>query len=292
VEELIRWLLGVERMAGQLYAGAIHLFPKDHILTAFLARLADDESLHALAMGSAISRLHSEIPLPDEAILLEDAVLQKVEIPFQVNLEKLRTGTLDRQSLLECIAVTEFSEWNDLFLYVINLLKEGSREFQYTAAHMHAHQKMIREFLAREPTVQKDELAKIMDLPRVWNEKILLVDDSEAILELMEAILEHQALIEKAADAGEGMRKIEKFYFDLIISDVNMPRVSGLKFYEQAVRLDPLLKDRFLFYTSDPAGETLAFLQRHHLPYLIKPSRISEIRDTVRSRLHGSTGHP
>jgi CheY-like chemotaxis protein len=292
VEELIRWLLGIERMAGELYAGAIHLFPKDRILTAFLARLADDESLHALAMGSAIDRLHSGIPLPDEAILLEDAIRQKVEIPFQVNLEKLMSGVLDRQSLLECIAITEFSEWNDLFLYVINLLKEGSREFQFAAARMHTHQKMIREFLANEPTVQKNELAKIIDLPRVWNEKILLVEDSEAIRELMEDILEQEALIEKAVDAAEGMRKIEKYYFDLIISEVNIPHVSGLKFYEQAVRLDPLLKDRFLFYTSAPASETLAFLQRHRLPYLIKPSRISEIRDTVRSMLHGSTGPP
>jgi CheY-like chemotaxis protein len=290
VEELIRWLLGIERMAGQLYDGAAHLFPKDRVLTAFLTHLAEDESLHALAMGSAISRLYSEIPLPEEAILLDDAVRQKVEIPFQVNLEKLRTGALDRQSLFECITVTEFSEWNDFFLYVINLLKEGSREFQYVAARMHSHQKMIRQFFANEPAVQK-ELAKIDGLPRVWNEKILLVDDSEAILELMEAILEHEALIEKAADAGEGMRKIEEFYFDLIISDVNMPRVSGLKFYEQAVRMDPLLKDRFLFYTSDPAGETLDFLQRHSLPYLIKPSRISEVKDTVRSMLQGQKQH-
>jgi CheY-like chemotaxis protein len=290
VEELIRWLLGIERMAGQLYAGAAHLFPEDRVLTAFLTHLADDESLHALAMGSALNRLQSEIPLPGEAILLDDAARQKVEIPFLVNLEKLRAGALERQSLLECITVTEFSEWNDFFLYVINLLKEGSREFQYVAARMHSHQKMIREFFADEPAVLK-ELAKIDGLPRVWEEKILLVDDSETIRELMEAILEQEALIEKAADGGEGIRKIEENYFDLIISDVNMPRVSGLKFYEQAIKLDPLLKDRFLFYTSAPAGETIAFLHRHRLPYLIKPAVVSVVRDTVRRMLQGQKQH-
>jgi CheY-like chemotaxis protein len=286
MEEIITWLLRIERMAGQLYAGAAHLFPHDLVLTAFLTHLADDEALHALAMGSAVGRLHPELPYPDQAVVLDDTVRHKVEIPFQVNLERLRTGTLDRQSLLECITVTEFSEWNDLFLYVINLLKDRSREFQYVAARIHGHQKMIREFFGNDPSVTK-ELAKIDGLPRVWNEKILLVDDSEAIRELMEAILEDEALIDKAADAREGMRKLREQYFDLVISDVNMPEISGLEFYDQAVGLDPELKGRFLFHTGNPAGATLEFLQHRGLPYLLKPARIGEIRETVRTMLQG-----
>ena len=286
MEEIIKWLLGIERMAGQLYSGAVALFPKDRTLTAFLTHLADDESLHILAMGSAVGRLHSDIPLPKEAILLDEEIRDKVEIPFQLNLRKLQAGTLDRQSLLECILETEFSEWNDLFLYVLNHLKEGSREFQYVAARMHAHQKRIEDFLAKEPTVQ-DKLAQIRRLPRVWDEKILLVDDSAAIRELMEAILEDEALVETAADAREGLQKIRDNYYDLIISDVSMPGFSGFEFYEKAVELDPDITNRFLFYTGYLNGEDVQYLQRLQLPYLLKPARVSEIRQTVRTMLHG-----
>ncbi|MEJ2034039.1 MAG: response regulator [Deltaproteobacteria bacterium] len=282
MKEIISWLLDIERMAGQLYAGAARLFPEDGALTSFLTHLADDEALHALAMGSALNKLHSA----EEVVLLDEAVRQEVEAPFRVNLERLRTGTLDRQSLLECIVATEFSEWNKLFLYVINLLKESSREFQFVAASMHSHQKMISEFFAKEPDF-KNELATINALPKIWKEKILLVDDSEAIRELMEAILEDEALVEKAADAGEGLRKLKGNYFDLVISDVNMPGIGGVEFYEQAVELDPNLKDRFLFHTGYPAEKTIDFLKSNGLPYLLKPTPISEFREIVRTMLQG-----
>lgn len=283
MEEIITWLFNIERMAGQLYAGAEQLFQGDRPLAAFLRHLADDEALHALAMGSAAS-LHLKNPVPNPAVLLDDAVRHKVETPLRINIERLRTGTLDRQSLLECIAVTEFSEWNRFFLYVIDSLKESSREFQFVAARMHVHQKIIGEFLAREPAF-KNEVAKINALPKVWKEKILLVDDSEAIRELLAAILEDEALVEKAADAREGLRKLEENYFDLVISDVNMPAGGGLEFYQQAVGLDPNLKTRFLFHTGYPAEKTLDFLKRHNLPYLLKPTRVGELRETVRNLL-------
>lgn len=62
---------------------------------------------------------------------------------------------------------------------------------------------------------------------------ILLVDDQDAILDLLETILENDDYqIYRASNADEAMKILEKHYIHLIISDQVMPGMTGTDMFQ------------------------------------------------------------
>jgi two-component system chemotaxis response regulator CheY len=61
--------------------------------------------------------------------------------------------------------------------------------------------------------------------------KILAVDDQRTIRELVTVILGgHGHEVDTAENGMAGLVKVKKNHYDLIISDVNMPRMDGISF--------------------------------------------------------------
>ncbi len=62
--------------------------------------------------------------------------------------------------------------------------------------------------------------------------QILLIDDDETILDGLRAVLEHhfpdRFLCAAAADGEEAVKRMQKEYYHLIISDNKMPKLGGL----------------------------------------------------------------
>ncbi|MBI5048240.1 MAG: response regulator [Deltaproteobacteria bacterium] len=124
-------------------------------------------------------------------------------------------------------------------------------------------------------------LAEIKSLSRVWQEKLLIVDDENMLTDLIAAILEDEGDVETAANGEEGLKKIGEKYFAAIVTDVDMPVMNGIEFYKKAVEMYPNIKDRFLFFTGFPDKERIAFFRENNLKYLPKPSSIDDIKRTV-----------
>ncbi len=62
---------------------------------------------------------------------------------------------------------------------------------------------------------------------------ILVVDDSYSTREIERSILELEDFhVVTAIDGIDGLEKLEEFHFDLIITDINMPRMDGLTFVQ------------------------------------------------------------
>jgi two-component system, chemotaxis family, chemotaxis protein CheY len=64
--------------------------------------------------------------------------------------------------------------------------------------------------------------------------RILAVDDSETIQNLVRQVLtkgNHQ--VEIATDGEDGLKKFQSSMFQLVITDINMPRMNGLELIEQ-----------------------------------------------------------
>jgi DNA-binding response OmpR family regulator len=58
---------------------------------------------------------------------------------------------------------------------------------------------------------------------------ILVIDDEKHILEMIErALTKFGHDVETAADGEEGIRKFDKNSFDLVITDIRMPRLDGI----------------------------------------------------------------
>jgi CheY-like chemotaxis protein len=97
-----------------------------------------------------------------------------------------------------------------------------------------------------------------------------------------------------ASNGEEALALATSEQFDLIISDLRMPKFGGREFYEELDRRDPSVAERLVFSTGDTVrGDTLAFLETLDRPYLHKPFSLAELRtllaDVVRESGPAST---
>lgn len=117
--------------------------------------------------------------------------------------------------------------------------------------------------------------------------RILVVEDEPTVAQLVVDVLReegHQA--EAVLDSQEGLTRVSRSHYDLVICDLRMPRLDGPAFYEALVRTGSPVRDRIIFITGDTlAPRTLEFLERHKLPYLAKPFLVEEIKLAVNRAL-------
>src|SRR4029077_3095085 len=81
---------------------------------------------------------------------------------------------------------------------------------------------------------------------------ILVVDDEPHILYYMKATLEawgHR--VETAGDGAEALTLATQGAYDVIITDVRMPRLGGREFYERLASDHPEIAARVVFSTGD-----------------------------------------
>jgi CheY-like chemotaxis protein len=139
-------------------------------------------------------------------------------------------------------------------------------------------------YAAQEPTAQKETPAS----PQIGGGKeILVVDDEEMIVELYLQLL--QALghsIDTASTGLEALRKIQERDYDLVITDIKMPRMSGIQLYEKTMEIKPAMRRRFIFITGDMNSLTSRqFSTVTDNPCLLKPVNIEKIEATIREVL-------
>lgn len=107
--------------------------------------------------------------------------------------------------------------------------------------------------------------------PASGGKNILLVDDDPDILALAGKYLENEGYsVTKAADGIEAVMQLSRGKFDLVISDVDMPNLDGLRLVEIAAEKN--LGAKFLVFTasSDPNAERRA-LESGATDYIRKP---------------------
>lgn len=181
----------------------------------------------------------------------------------------------------------EFSEWNDLFLYVVNTLKRESREFQYSAAKIQGHLDRIVAFQETRPEGLAS-LEKIRKIPHVWREKVLVVEDSEPLRTMLENVLSRQYHMDTAENGQKGLEKIKANYFDVILSDIDMPKLDGIAMFQKAVSYDLTIAHRFLFISGYFSDQNRLFLETNHKPFMQKPVILLEVRKKLAGIIAGN----
>ncbi|MBI5826278.1 MAG: response regulator [Deltaproteobacteria bacterium] len=277
--DIISWLILNEQKAATVYKKAASIMSGDVEFAGFLTELASDEDEHWDAITKASVVAEGKKRLPD-LVRIDKDTEEKIGGYFLLCEKRIETRRLTRADILDFIVATEFSEWNDLFVYVFNSLKRDCREFIPLAAKVQQHKRQIERFLASRPEYGV-YLKRIKSLATVWQEKLLVVDDEEAIIDVLAAILEGEGMIERAGNGEEALEKLGRGYYAAIVTDINMPRMSGVEFYYKAAAMFPGINSRFLFFTGDCGGETAAFISEHRLRCLQKPTSINAIRDSV-----------
>ena len=280
MESIIKWLREVEHLAGEVYSLAAIEFPDDTKLKKFLERSAEDEAYHYHVMGSAAELLSSKPSIPPDIVIDHD-LKEKIINYFLFLKERIENQSLTRDDLIEKLVEAEFSEWNDIFLYVVNTLNERTNEFKYPAAKMQAHIKNIAEYVEKvedKPGI----IDKVRNLPPVWIEKILIVDDSPIVAKLVKNMLKRDGDIDIAENGKRALELITKNYYKLIISDVDMPEMDGLTLFDETTKRYPKLRNRFLFMTGDPTPMRSWFCDDNNVKCLEKPISVKQLREEAK----------
>ncbi len=113
--------------------------------------------------------------------------------------------------------------------------------------------------------------------------RALVVDDDDATVAIFQKLLaaDHWE-VDATSSSIDARNKIRPGHYRLVVSDLNMPELSGVQFYEAAVRADPELKKRFLFvsgYADSPAASS--FLLEAGCAVIRKPIRVDEFRSVT-----------
>jgi len=131
----------------------------------------------------------------------------------------------------------------------------------------------------------------LSNLPRDLG-KALVVDDEPVIRALYSEVLAAMGFkVDTAADGMEGLERLKAGPYNLIISDIKMPKMTGIEFILQSNHVRPGAMDRFIFTTglldSLNAHEFMIATDR---PCIMKPAKVDQIQETVLEflRQHGT----
>lgn len=132
--------------------------------------------------------------------------------------------------------------------------------------------------------------------------KVAIIDDEPMLRELLEEIisdlgyqtacfpnailalaeLTRQPAIETERGAGSETVTYEKNWFDIIVSDVKMPGMSGMEFYEQVDAMDANQAARIIFVTGDRHNTSVQdFFARTGNLWLEKPFRRADLKTVL-----------
>jgi signal transduction histidine kinase/CheY-like chemotaxis protein len=124
--------------------------------------------------------------------------------------------------------------------------------------------------------------------------RILVVEDEPTVAQLIVDILQEEGHhAEAVLDSQEGLARLSRDPYDLVICDLRMPAMDGRSFHQALARAASPMQDKILFVTGDTLSPaTLDFLEPNHLPYLAKPFLVEELTFAVNHQLETNKSLP
>lgn len=113
---------------------------------------------------------------------------------------------------------------------------------------------------------------------------LLLVDDESTLRSALRRYFVRRGWSVREAEDGEAARallldtEIVGGGFDAVITDLHMPRLSGLELHEMVARVDANVSRRFVFSSGDTGDEeAVAYLARTNCPLVQKPFELASL---------------
>lgn len=119
--------------------------------------------------------------------------------------------------------------------------------------------------------------------------RILIIDDEKAICNTLKEILTYEKYeVDIANDGAEGIKKVETGNYDLVLSDIKMPKMDGIEVLTKLQELNPDLPVVMIsgHGTIDTAVDAL---KKGAYDYISKPPDLNRLLVTVRNALDRSS---
>ena len=119
--------------------------------------------------------------------------------------------------------------------------------------------------------------------------KILIIDDEKAICNTLKEILSYEKYeVDIANDGAEGIKKAETGNYDLVLSDIKMPKMDGIEVLQKLQELNPDLP--VVMISGHGTIETAVdALKKGAYDYISKPPDLNRLLVTVRNALDRSS---
>lgn len=116
--------------------------------------------------------------------------------------------------------------------------------------------------------------------------RILVVDDDAAVGRALVRVLRSEYEVTTETDSRKALaRLLGGEHFDLVISDVMMPDMTGPELYRACLRVSEDLAGRFLFMTGGALGEEAREFTAAQSTLVLKPFDLAQLRRLVASRV-------
>ena len=115
--------------------------------------------------------------------------------------------------------------------------------------------------------------------------KILVVDDDQGMREFLEIMLSREGYrVSTSSDAGKALSRCRKETFDLIITDLKMPKMDGIGFLKEVKQISP--ETMVILITAYASGETaVTAMKEGAYDYIEKDFAIEDLNRIVRNAL-------
>ncbi|QDU62561.1 Response regulator PleD [Planctomycetes bacterium Pan216] len=115
--------------------------------------------------------------------------------------------------------------------------------------------------------------------PKICRGRVLVVDDSQLILRLIEASLQGKGFeIIAFSDPVDALEKVDDLAPDVILLDIDMPKITGFDFYRQLKQCPHLVHIPVIFLTGfDDTRDVVRGLEMGAFDYVRKPFNSIEL---------------
>jgi len=142
---------------------------------------------------------------------------------------------------------------------------------------------------AAEEVAEKDEcpIPPPVSTSEGRGKKVLVIDDEEAILQMVRETLAEQGYeVDVVRDGESALSRLGQTSYDLALCDWKMPGLNGQQVYERVRAANPALSERMIFFTGDVINDKAErFLRESQRVCLSKPFSLVEFRAAVSKAL-------
>ncbi len=122
-----------------------------------------------------------------------------------------------------------------------------------------------------------------LEMSKLNGVRILFVEDEEEMRAMVkEALAKYGCIVTPAENGIEALDLVDSRDFDVVISDLRMPKMDGEEFYRKLISRKPLYSRRFVFSSGDTAREsTQDFLKESRCEVILKPFTVLQLAAEV-----------
>ena len=111
--------------------------------------------------------------------------------------------------------------------------------------------------------------------------RILVVDDDDVIRDTLCELLSQDHSCEVADTAETALAKLEAEAFDVVLTDISMPGLSGMELLKRVLTLYPGTPVIIISGLSDQ-DQAHSLIEQGAFDYLLKPFRLEVVEESVR----------